>query len=118
MPIYEYKCKKCGHRFEKLHQSFSEARVKKCPECGGAVEQLFSAPAAHFKGEGFYVTDYARKGSGKPDSAAPSSVSPRKCGFCSIIRTQVFQRRMASSFCGGRSDSAFSYQLIASSSQE
>jgi len=69
MPIYEYKCKKCGHRFEKIHQSFSDARVKKCPECGGAVEQLFSAPAAHFKGEGFYVTDYARKGSGKPDSA-------------------------------------------------
>ncbi|HTK95987.1 MAG TPA: zinc ribbon domain-containing protein, partial [Terriglobales bacterium] len=60
MPIYEYRCKKCGHRFEKLHQSFSEARVKKCPQCGGAVEQLLSAPAAHFKGEGFYVTDYAR----------------------------------------------------------
>jgi putative FmdB family regulatory protein len=79
MPIYEYKCKKCGHRFEKLHQSFSEPRVKKCPECGGAVEQLFSAPAAHFKGEGFYVTDYARKGSGKPDSAeSGSSASPAK----------------------------------------
>ncbi|MBI2678045.1 MAG: zinc ribbon domain-containing protein [Candidatus Koribacter versatilis] len=69
MPIYEYQCKKCGHRFEKIHQNFSEARVKKCPQCGGAVEQLFSAPAAHFKGEGFYVTDYARKGSGKPESA-------------------------------------------------
>ena len=79
MPIYEYQCKKCGHRFEKLHQSFSEARVKKCPECGGAVEQLFSAPAAHFKGEGFYVTDYARKGSGKPDSAeSGSSAGPAK----------------------------------------
>jgi putative FmdB family regulatory protein len=79
MPIYEYKCKKCGHRFEKLHQSYSDARVKKCPECGGAVEQLFSAPAAHFKGEGFYVTDYARKGSGKPDAAeGGSSASPAK----------------------------------------
>jgi putative FmdB family regulatory protein len=76
MPIYEYRCKKCGHRFEKLHQSFSEPRVKKCPECGGAVEQLFSAPAAHFKGEGFYVTDYARKGS-KP-SEGESSASPAK----------------------------------------
>ena len=79
MPIYEYKCKKCGHRFEKIHQSFSEPRVKKCPECGGAVEQLFSAPAAHFKGEGFYVTDYARRGSGKPDSAeGASSAGPAK----------------------------------------
>src|SRR5438477_895505 len=78
MPIYEYQCKKCGHRFEKLHQSFSEARVKKCPECGGAVEQLFSAPAAHFKGEGFYVTDYARKGSGKPDSGESGSSAKEK----------------------------------------
>ena len=79
MPIYEYKCTKCGHRFEKIHQSYSDARVKKCPECGGAVEQLFSAPAAHFKGEGFYVTDYARKGSGKPDSAeSGSSAAPAK----------------------------------------
>lgn len=76
MPIYEYKCKKCGHRFEKLHQSFSEPRVKKCPECGGAVEQLFSAPAAHFKGEGFYVTDYARKGSGKPDAGEGAPAAP------------------------------------------
>jgi len=76
VPIYEYRCKKCGHRFEKLHQSFSEARVKKCPQCGGAVEQLLSAPAAHFKGEGFYVTDYARKGS-KP-TESESSAAPAK----------------------------------------
>jgi putative FmdB family regulatory protein len=77
MPIYEYQCKKCGHRFEKLHKSFSDARVKKCPQCGGGVEQLLSAPAAHFKGEGFYVTDYARKGSGKPDTGegAPAAAS-------------------------------------------
>jgi putative FmdB family regulatory protein len=81
VPIYEYKCKKCGHLFEKLHQSFSEARVKKCPECGGKVEQLFSAPAAHFKGEGFYATDYARKGA-KPseggESAKPETKSETK----------------------------------------
>ena len=76
MPIYEYQCRKCDHRFEKLHQSFSDARVKKCPLCGGKVEQLLSAPAAHFKGEGFYATDYARKGA-KPseggESAKPES---------------------------------------------
>jgi putative FmdB family regulatory protein len=72
VPIYEYRCKKCGHLFEKLHQSFSEARVKKCPECGGKVEQLFSAPAAHFKGEGFYVTDYTRKGA-KPSEGGESA---------------------------------------------
>jgi len=63
MPLYEYLCKKCGHRFERI-QKFSDAPVKKCPECGGAVEQVLSAPAVQFKGSGWYVTDYARKPSG------------------------------------------------------
>lgn len=65
MPLYEYQCKKCGHRFEKIRK-FSDKPFKKCPECGGAVEQLLSAPAVQFKGSGWYVTDYAKKG------AAPS----------------------------------------------
>jgi len=60
MPLYEYQCTKCGHRFEKI-QKFSDKKVKKCPECGGPVEQLLSAPAVQFKGSGWYVTDYARK---------------------------------------------------------
>src|SRR5947207_4248636 len=64
MPLYEYQCQKCGHRFERI-QRFSDAMVKKCPECGGKVEQLISAPAVQFKGTGWYVTDYARKGSSK-----------------------------------------------------
>ena len=66
MPLYEYQCEKCGHRFEKI-QKFSDKMVKKCPECGGKVEQLISAPAVQFKGSGWYVTDYANK------SHAPSS---------------------------------------------
>lgn len=60
MPLYEYECKKCGHRFEKI-QKFSDKMVKKCPECGGRVEQMISAPAVQFKGSGWYVTDYAKK---------------------------------------------------------
>ena len=60
MPLYEYQCKKCGHRFEKI-QKFSDKMIKKCPECGGPVEQLVSAPAVQFKGSGWYVTDYAKK---------------------------------------------------------
>ncbi len=60
MPIYEYQCKKCGHRFEKIRK-FSDPHIKKCPECGGAVEQVISAPAVQFKGSGWYVTDYAKK---------------------------------------------------------
>jgi putative FmdB family regulatory protein len=66
MPLYEYECEKCGHRFEKI-QKFSDKMVKKCPECGGKVEQMISAPAVQFKGSGWYVTDYANK------STAPSS---------------------------------------------
>ena len=62
MPIYEYLCKKCGHRFEKM-QSFSAEPVRTCPECGGKVGQLMSAPAVRFKGSGWYVTDYAKKSS-------------------------------------------------------
>ena len=60
MPLYEYQCKKCGHRFERI-QRFSDPMVKKCPECGGKVEQVISAPAVQFKGSGWYVTDYAKK---------------------------------------------------------
>ena len=60
MPLYEYQCKKCGHRFEKI-QKFSDKPVKKCPQCGGPVEQTISAPAVQFKGSGWYVTDYAKK---------------------------------------------------------
>ena len=62
MPLYEYQCKKCKHRFEKILK-FSDKHVSKCPECGGPVEQLLSAPAVQFKGSGWYVTDYAKKGS-------------------------------------------------------
>src|SRR5256885_7284513 len=66
MPLYEYQCKKCGHRFEKI-QKFSDKMVKKCPDCGGVVEQMISAPAVQFKGSGWYVTDYPKK------SQAPAS---------------------------------------------
>src|SRR3954454_14345530 len=69
MPLYEYQCQKCGHRFERI-QLFSARMVKKCPECGGKVEQMISAPAVQFKGSGWYVTDYAKKGSGGSNSKA------------------------------------------------
>ena len=71
MPLYEYECKKCGRRFEKI-QKFSDKMVKKCPECGGAVEQMISAPAVQFKGSGWYVTDYAKKSSSPGSSGGDS----------------------------------------------
>lgn len=60
MPLYEYQCDACGHRFERI-QKFSDALVEKCPSCGGIVHKLQSAPAIQFKGSGFYITDYAKK---------------------------------------------------------
>ena len=67
MPLYEYECKKCGHRFERI-QKFSDAMVKKCPDCGGKVEQMISAPAVQFKGSGWYVTDYAKRSGSSSNS--------------------------------------------------
>jgi putative FmdB family regulatory protein len=78
MPLYEYQCKKCGHRFEKI-QKFSDKPVKKCPECGGAVEQTISAPAVQFKGSGWYVTDYAKKShTSSSDSSGKDSKENKK----------------------------------------
>lgn len=72
MPLYEYQCDSCGHRFE-LIQRFSDPLVEACPSCGGAVRKLPSSPAIQFKGSGWYVTDYAQKG--KADAATPESAA-------------------------------------------
>ncbi|HTZ83404.1 MAG TPA: zinc ribbon domain-containing protein [Candidatus Acidoferrales bacterium] len=77
MPLYEYQCKKCGHLFEKI-QKFSDKPLKKCPECGGAVEKTISAPAVQFKGSGWYVTDYAKKGSSAGSSSSDSGSKDKK----------------------------------------
>lgn len=60
MPLYEYKCSKCGSVFEVL-QKFNENPLKKCIACGGTVKKVITSPAIQFKGSGWYVTDYAQK---------------------------------------------------------
>lgn len=80
MPLYEYKCQSCGAVFE-LRQKFSDAPLTTHPECGGPVEKIISAAALQFKGSGWYITDYARKGTsspanGKDASAKPASETP------------------------------------------
>ena len=76
MPLYEYKCLKCGRKTEKI-ENMAGPHLKKCPHCGGKVEALFSAPAIQFKGSGWYVTDYGGKksggDSGKDDKPATES---------------------------------------------
>jgi len=58
VPIYEYECERCEHRFEVL-QKFSDRPLRKCEKCGGPVHKVLSAPGLLFKGSGWYVTDYA-----------------------------------------------------------
>ena len=63
MPLYEYQCETCAHRFEVI-QKFSDAPIDVCPKCGGrSVMKLLSSPAIQFKGSGWYITDYAKQGS-------------------------------------------------------
>ena len=86
MPLYEYQCDACTHRFEVIQQ-YKDAPIDICPKCGGTVKKLFSSPAIQFKGSGFYITDYARKGSesattksgeAKSDSTTSESKSESK----------------------------------------
>lgn len=72
MPLYEYQCETCGHRFEAI-QKFSDAPLEICPKCGAAVRKLQSAPAFQFKGAGWYVTDYAKKDSVPAGKSSDSS---------------------------------------------
>ena len=75
MPLYEYQCDACGNRFERI-QRFSDPPVDVCPNCGAReVHKLLSTPAIQFKGSGWYVTDYARKGG---DGAQPADKAAGK----------------------------------------
>ena len=74
MPLYEYECEACGHRFEVI-QKFSDPPLERCPKCSGAVHKLQSAPAFQFKGSGWYITDYARKDSGSRSGETKSGAS-------------------------------------------
>ena len=69
MPLYEYECNDCEHRFERI-QKFSDPLASTCPVCSGTVRKLLSSPAIQFKGTGWYVTDYAKKSSGDAQDGA------------------------------------------------
>ena len=77
LPLYEYKCTKCGRRFEELRR-FSDPPLTVCEKCGGTLEQLISPPAIQFKGSGWYVTDYAKKSSDRSASSDTASTTEKK----------------------------------------
>jgi putative FmdB family regulatory protein len=92
MPIYEYECRSCGKRTELL-QRMGDPPLAACPDCGGEVKKLFSAPAVQFKGTGWYVTDYAKKGgrsdkSGKTEKAEGSGSAEAKSDAASESRPE------------------------------
>jgi putative FmdB family regulatory protein len=66
MPLYEYRCDKCGKVFEVI-QKFSDNPLTTHEECGGNVERLLSTPALQFKGSGWYITDYAKSSTSSPE---------------------------------------------------
>jgi putative FmdB family regulatory protein len=72
MPVYEYRCTSCGERTE-AQQHVGDPPLSKCPRCGGVLEKVVSVPALRFKGSGWYVTDYARRG--RPDTSAKDESS-------------------------------------------
>ena len=78
MPLYEYKCLKCGRRTEKI-ENVDGPHLRRCPHCGGKVEPIISAPAIQFKGAGWYVTDYANKTT-RGDSDKPAEGAPETSG--------------------------------------
>lgn len=79
MPIYEYRCRN-GHTFEVI-QTMSEDPVSECEVCDQPVERVFHPVAVHFKGRGFYTTDYGgRKGGGEAESAKPKSGNSETAG--------------------------------------
>jgi len=82
VPLYEYKCLKCGRHTEKI-EPVAGPHLKKCPHCGGKVESVITAPAIKFKGSGWYVTDYAGKspeGGSKEKTASDGKDSGGKDG--------------------------------------
>ena len=80
MPLYEYECDTCGKRFE-LIQKFSDGPPEACPKCGkGPVQRQVSSPAFHLKGSGWYITDYARKGT-SPEGESSKGESSKGRGL-------------------------------------
>ena len=72
MPLYEYECGACGHRFE-IIQKFSDQPITECPKCRGALRKLQSAPAFQLKGTGWYATDYPKSGQAPADKDSSDS---------------------------------------------
>lgn len=104
MPLYEYACDACGQHFE-LIRKFSDPPLETCYACGGGpVHKLLSSPAIQFKGTGWYVTDYARKGQSEKSDGAPPA-SDKKPTQASSSESAASSSTAATSSSSSKSDS-------------
>jgi len=88
MPLYDYKCDRCGKVFE-VRQKFSDALLQVHEECGGPLHRLISAPALQFKGTGWYVTDYGRGGKSPASNGKSEAQSESKAEAKSDSKTEA-----------------------------
>jgi putative FmdB family regulatory protein len=72
VPLYEYLCVRCKHKFERIDK-FTARKTRKCPKCGDKAQRQLAAPAIQFKGAGWYVTDYGGKSSPDPKAEKPAT---------------------------------------------
>ena len=77
MPLYEYECFVCSHRFERIRKVAVASSVS-CPECGGKVRRLLGVPALQFKGSGWYVNDYGKGNGDRSSALAKTEDAPPK----------------------------------------
>ncbi|WP_447950068.1 FmdB family zinc ribbon protein [Microbacterium aurum] len=86
MPTYAYACTQCGHRFDAV-QSFSDAALTECPECGGPVRKQYGSVGVTFNGSGFYRTDSRAGGTGGKKDAAGGASTPSPTSSKSEAKT-------------------------------
>ena len=94
MPLYEYECQACGHRFESIRK-FSDPPIDTCPRCGQPVRKLQASPAIQFKGSGWYVTDYARKESSSKEKSETVPKEGESAGAGSAAQEEKGEKKPA-----------------------
>ena len=104
MPLYEYECGACHHRFE-IIQKFSDAPVMECPKCRGTLRKLQSAPAFQLKGTGWYATDYPKKSSSGEGKSGGESSGEGKSGDGKSGDGKSGDGKSSESKSAGKSDS-------------
>lgn len=95
MPIYEYKCLDCGMHLEKM-QKVSDAPLALCENCGGKLEKQWSRSGFQFKGEGWYVTDYAGKKNGSTEKSSEKTSEKTSAGE-STAKTETASKEKSDS---------------------